>query len=413
MVVLIHEKLRIFSYNPFKKVVRELLHLDKQNSFPHYMNNLEGFNLRVSVFEQWPRIVKTREGWNGEDVTLFHILAKILNATITIVQTPKEEGYVGGYNSLLNNQSDFCFVKFFLIQEFDEVEFTTALELNSVDLFVPSPRPIPTYLTIFMVFTGGQWIVIGVLLVLFTAAFKWFGRYSRSIKKLQLGEVLMMMFLITLNLSVNNLGKIPKMLRLLLYPYIIISLIMSVAFQSHLLTRLQFMFFYDGIKDLKDLAMSGFPIYTYVPLPFSPDVLSNRVTSLNSLDYPKLTDNGRKLVAFGLPFSKRRLPPKVPGKRPFRLYTIDQALAYGYGVYMFRKHSPFVTKISAVIASIKQYALTSSRVVDNTRIADDNSLDDFEKVYLTLWEMISVFYIYGFGMILAILIFFVELYWKY
>ncbi|XP_044757856.1 uncharacterized protein LOC123316011 [Coccinella septempunctata] len=415
MVILIQEELRMFNYNPFKKKVNELFMVNNEIAFPHYLNNMEQFNLRVSMFIQWPRVSKTRKRWNGEDVTLLMIIGKILNANITIVQTPTAEGYGGAYKSIMANESDFCFVKFFQVDEFEDVEFTSPLELNSVELFVPYPKPIPTYLTIFMVFTLDQWAIIGLLLILAIAFFKSFSRYLKNTRRWKLGEVVMMMILIALNLSVKNLEKTAKLLRMVLYPFIILSLIFSVAFQSNLLTRLQFLFFYDGIKNLKDLALSGFPIYTYVHLPYpTAEVIRNQVISLPSLDYPELTQNGRKLAAFGLPFSRKRMPPRKPGVRPIRYYSLDQVLARGYGVYMFRKHSPFVSKFSRVMASIKQYALTNSRVIDKTvAIVDDYTMDDFQKEYLTLFELASVFYILILGLVLGLFVFFIEIFFKY
>ncbi|XP_045465420.1 uncharacterized protein LOC123674560 [Harmonia axyridis] len=410
MVILLDDTPKMFSYNPFKKKIRELFN---DELFPHYLNNMEEFNLRVSMFEQWPRVSKKSGQWRGEDVTLLQILGKLLNANITIVETPAKDGYEGAYESIMNNESDFCFVKFFQVDEFDDIEFSAPLELNSIELMVPNPKPIPTYLTIFMVFSVGSWAFIAVMFILVIVCFKVFSMCLNTPKKWKLGDIIMMMILIALNWSVKNLEKVQKLLRIVLFPYIIISLIVSVAFQSHLLTRLQFMFYYDEIRNLKDVALSGFPIYTFVHLPYPPpEIIKDQVIALSHLNYSRLTE-GRKLVVLGLPFLQRKSPPRKPGTpNRFKFYPIDQVLARGYGVYMFRKHSPFVSKISRVMSSIKQYALTESKVVDkSSRIVEDIKMEDFDKDYLTLFEMASVFCILIFGLALSILIFLAELYY--
>ncbi|KAL3277034.1 hypothetical protein HHI36_012396 [Cryptolaemus montrouzieri] len=416
LVILVYDhNLHMFSYNPFKNKINVILDNKQQELFPNYLNNLEGYNLKAAIFPQWPGMTVRNKKWDGPDFNLLKVLSRLLNANITIVRTPTLHGYKAAYESIKRNESDFCIIKYFQASEFPDMEFTAPLELNSVDLYVPNPRKIPTYMAVFMVFEVFKWIVIGGLFLLMVITFKCLGSHIPEHNTWSLCDIILVILSITLNFAVGKLVKFHRVLKILVFPYVLSSLILNVDFQAHLLTRLQFMYYYDGIETIYELARSNLPVYTFVNITEAvPKEMKEQYFIIPSINYREVTQMSTKETAFALPFFRRNLLTKTYGRRTLDYYSLREPLVRGYGVYMFRKNSPYVDKFNQVMTRMKQYALTKSTVSVGSDEPNELQEDsNAERNCLTIGELESVFLILVAGLILSTVIFSFELYFKH
>ncbi|KAK9875135.1 hypothetical protein WA026_005928 [Henosepilachna vigintioctopunctata] len=414
LVAFFDGNIKSFSYNPFRNEIREVLTHGEKPEFPNYLTNLEGYTLKVAMFMQWPRVQRRKGKLIGPDVMLLENLARLLNASLSIVETSKSDSYSGAYRSVLSSQSDLCFVKYFFVYgEFPNAEYTDPYELNYVDVYVPNARPLPTYLTVFMVFNSLKWITIGLTFLTVLVSFKILSTKSDRNKIWSYCDIFMIMLCLTLGIPLKRLDKYPRVLKILLLPYIVMIFIFVVDFRSHLLNRFQFTSYQKGITTLQELAESGIPLYTFVNKTTSiPKELKEQYHIYPNLEFVSSRKTNGTRFAFALPFLWRRNIPMKPGTRPLEYHSIHETLMKGFGIYMFRKNSPYVEKFNQLMVNIRQFGLSSSKAiigVSDPHFNNKNSTND-EHRKLTMSEVLSVFFILTIGLLLSTITFIFEVY---
>jgi hypothetical protein len=112
VVVLVSRGLQVFSYNPFRD--GELLNVsDHRYLFPDKLSNLHGYQLRVSLFNDFPLTVKEDGRWRGGDYVRLRMVASMMNASFRIIEPPEQTYYTGAYQDAMSDVTDFCFISHF------------------------------------------------------------------------------------------------------------------------------------------------------------------------------------------------------------------------------------------------------------------------------------------------------------
>jgi hypothetical protein len=75
--------------------------------FPDKLKNLNGYQLRVSFFDDFPLTQKKNGEWTGRDYTLVKTVTSMMNATFRLVEPPPTTNYMGG----LQRHATHCLVR--------------------------------------------------------------------------------------------------------------------------------------------------------------------------------------------------------------------------------------------------------------------------------------------------------------
>jgi hypothetical protein len=136
VVIFVQNTLQVFSYDPFKK---EMINMTSTpHHFPDKLKNLNGYQLRVSFFNDFPLTQKTNGEWTGRDYTLLKTVTSMVNATFTIVEPPPGTNYNGAYEDMQSDKADFCFISHFYKEKIDkELECSYPHEKNGISLLMP------------------------------------------------------------------------------------------------------------------------------------------------------------------------------------------------------------------------------------------------------------------------------------
>lgn len=151
------QKLNVFAYNEFLKINQLLNYtkrIGKPSLFPNKLVDMNGYTLKIGMFEDPPRLKKTSFGqWKGRDYDLLKIVMFIMNATLKIVETPRSESLYGVYNLTASCTIDFSFVKYYYIGDmFNDVDFSYPSRLDNLVVVAPRAKLIPQSAYLYLVF---------------------------------------------------------------------------------------------------------------------------------------------------------------------------------------------------------------------------------------------------------------------
>ncbi|KAL3277555.1 hypothetical protein HHI36_012899 [Cryptolaemus montrouzieri] len=97
------------------------------------------FQLRVSLFEEWPilrkkrGIIPSRRKWVGRDYELLDIIVRIMNATFKVLEPPAETRYIGALKDIREKRVDFCFVRRFRMEDIDGIHLLSTGDLSTLN----------------------------------------------------------------------------------------------------------------------------------------------------------------------------------------------------------------------------------------------------------------------------------------
>ncbi|XP_071868721.1 uncharacterized protein [Bombus fervidus] len=122
--------------------------------------------LKISIFET--STISFQNGqFSGLDFKYLEEVCKMMNVTFVLIRSKDRFGweengaFFGTIGHLVYRFADVSFNHFFIKDYFTrELEFTTPITSDKLCVLVPKAPPVPDYLVIVKIFTGGAWLLV-------------------------------------------------------------------------------------------------------------------------------------------------------------------------------------------------------------------------------------------------------------
>lgn len=297
-----------------------------------------------------------RPKWIGRDHVFLEIIARILNATFTIIEPEEGSRYEGAYSDMINGRTHFCFVRTFRAEANKNISlsYTQADELATLDVLVPKPKLMDKYKVFFKIFKIRVWI--GLSLSLIGVASCTYCVIKKDFYKIALDTWGVML---QCSVKVKQYFRI----RSALTAWIWATLILYVYFQAILMELMQFPLYDVKFRNLDDVTNSDLSIFTSYnvsTLLLGYDRVANaRFKRIKHMDIKRNIDGGVSGI-YAMAFAQIRgkaNPDLFLGTSNFDI--LSTPLLYGAGVYAFPRRSPYRNVISKKIIFLKETGLTT------------------------------------------------------
>lgn len=446
-IVLCSKKSRIFIFDPFyyenntwgivKKFKLTTIAEDPNKPF-EFMNNFNGYPLKVSLFERKPTVLseipralrdsriysylKSYGGYGGVDGCVLASLASSLNFSIKIKKISN-----GQYGSVYHKKAtgslgDVVYKRvdisangrFMVPYGIDDFEFTTPVSNDILCPVVPKSERISKWKMLFHGFYLETWMtILGIVFLCIVAWYFFKCKNSRRINEFQIA------FFEIYGLLLNVPIRLPLKLsqRIFIASFLAFNVIITSIFQGTLVQSFTTVSYYADINTLIQLEKSNLHIATSLPV-FKNDQsetmkkLHKRVIDLNvsSLEQAAFSRNvaamERKQDAdfiIHTKFTKNGTP----------LLHVMSECPYSYFIaYIVPKGSPFLPKFNKVILDFFESGLLTKWYKDFVDAIILESLftkqDNHPKPF-ALEDIQTAFYLLILGYIIAILIFLGEI----
>ncbi|KAJ3635898.1 hypothetical protein MTP99_008768 [Tenebrio molitor] len=405
VVIFVQNTLQVFSYDPFKK---EMINMTSTpHHFPDKLKNLNGYQLRVSFFNDFPLTQKTNGEWTGRDYTLLKTVTSMMNATFRLVEPPPTTNYMGAYKDMQSGKSDFCFISHFYKEKIDkELECSYPHEKNGISLLMPVMH---RKKTLFLVFQPFTWLLLvtGKIIISLTILL------TDKNQQKSLSESVLYVFSCFLGYAFPRFHSKRFIIKFQIIIFVVGSIILRTAFQCFLISCFIKSSPVHQINTITQLQNSDVKIYmSQLLAPFVPEYYDLRkrfiyVTREERMVmlHDKLNTSG----AYGMIWTHTNEYVKIlnKGQRNILFYGMKEVLVPQYNSYIFKKHSPFLGKFSECLLRERQYMLAKSSDF-GTRFKK-SSLEEDEEVVLKLQHLQHIFLVLVFGLAASILMFVVEL----
>jgi hypothetical protein len=405
VVIFVQNTLQVFSYNPFKK---EIINLTRTpHYFPDKLKNFNGYQLKVSFFNDFPLTQKDNGDWSGRDYILLKAVTSMLNATFTIVEPPPTTNYMGAYKDMQSGKSDFCFIsRFYGHDNGLEVEFNYPHEKNGISLLMPVMH---RKKTLFLVFHPFTWLLLvtGKIIISLTILF------TDKSQRRSLSESVLYVFSCFLGYPYPRFHSKSLIIKFQIITFIVGSIILRTAFQCFLISYFIKSSPAHQINTIIQLQNSDVKIYMsqlLAPLiPKDYDLHKRFVYVTREERMVMLHENLNTSGAYGMTWTYANKYVKIlnKGKRNILFCGMKEVLVPQYNSYIFKKHSPYLDKFSECLLRERQFMLAKSSDF-GTRFKK-SSLEEDEEVVLKLQHLQHIFFVLAIGLAASLLVFVVEL----
>ncbi|XP_057661213.1 uncharacterized protein LOC130896866 [Diorhabda carinulata] len=414
IVVFVHNKLQVYTYNPFKdnSIVR-IKHFGErcQKLFEDKTKNMYGYPIRVLFFKRPPYAYLNKYNvWAGEDVAILNLISKQQNSTTTILNTDGTltESDVGKY--LYYNKIDLFMVRVFECFYWENSSSSYPYGIEDEVVLVPKPKGRPLYQQFFKIFSK-EVIIIDILLMLIVSLLT-YARQTRQ-NRMDIVKYILNGSLILVNAPIPGFNKINDKIKYLIILWIFGVVVINTQFNCSLTSMLVMNRTEGTIKTLEELRESNFKISIndyflkngYVPdsLGLKDKLLPVIQTEIEIFDSSRYDD-----LAFVI---RRDIAEYFINNYKFnkgdtRYDILKESLIPGYNVYVFQKNSPYISKFNKYLLRLKQFGFNFKDKKFKIKVTPDKTR------ILTFSHLIGVLMIYTFGMCVASLVFLGELLWK-
>ncbi|KAL3277556.1 hypothetical protein HHI36_012900 [Cryptolaemus montrouzieri] len=374
MFVYFTNKLNAVSFNPFTKILTDLLDLEGEKLFPNYLKNMNRFPFRVSMFQEWPILKKkketitSRKKWIGRDFVLLEMIARIMNATLKILEPPAETRYIGALEDIRKKKVDFCFVRSFRVMDLDGIFLMTTGDLSTLNVIVPQPHRINQNEVFFLIYQYDVWICLIIFTFISIMSSRVFVIISKQNPKWNLQEITFKVWGMLMNIPIKNFTNYNLVLRTSSIFWVWACLILSVSFQCRLIDLMTYPQYERGLRTLKDLENSDLLLYSshnFTNFFGNSAILKHKLRVMNHTSMKDFFRINNSNQAFAIPFVviRGKLNPDLFSATQTANYVIlPEPLAYSFAVYMFPENSPYLTEFLFNIMLVKQHGFIDKLV---------------------------------------------------
>lgn len=416
VLIFVHKHLEIFSYNPFSdKKILNLTETPYEDFFPDKVNNLNGHNLRVSIFDYPPTTEKFKNEWYGKDFQHLKMVTSMINATFTLFELVGNDTYhfERAYRDVIHNRTDFCFVSHFQeINRFKNVEYTYPHQNDALVLLLPITQDIKKKRNLLSIFTTTTWILIIILIITLSLSLRIANKKLKT--QTSFWPELMHVWAAFLGSSLVNFRRKKPIVQCQLVLFIFICSVFRTAFHSFLISSYISPSYVDKITNISDIKDTDLIIYTgrtFVKMVPKSTGLRERLVFITKKErYKKLYEFDPKAAylmkaayAEAIMNQMKNFKAKVP------YYILEEPLVPGFDNYIFQKHSPYVHKINECLTKETQYGLWFNFVPSYAYDYYQSNSTSEDNISLNLQHVQLVFCLLGVGLLISLLVFLLEL----
>lgn len=421
VLVYYHHVLNVVGYNHFTDTLLNFTkNYDAVDIFPNKLNNLYGYELKVSICNDYPRNVYENNSVKGSDLNLLKHITNHINATVKYIV---HEDFTGIVDDMRNFKADFSFISYFASHKIHGVRFTQPQYMDNVIILVPDKGPIPLYLNILIVFDVRYLpaLIIPSFSVLITLyLIRKFVLKENSFVKTYLDVISLQV-----NNPLNDFAKNILPIKLILISWIIHCLIINAIYESALITAYVTPKKHTNIDSLEELKESKLKIYIagdYGTLVSNDNIVKDQLIYDSMRNVTKNLIINKVNYGYALPasYASEALHMAMENaklKKTLRdfirnptFWLLKDILVPLHKVYLFPTRSIYLEKINKLISMDREHSLTKvinserHKVRHRGRYYLNNQL-----TVLTLWHMQVSFYMLISGLISATIIFILEM----
>lgn len=360
-----------------------------------------------------------------ENVLIGNLLRKI-NATVKIIPLNGKRfnnrfpngTFIGPVSYIHSGQCDMVYghlwTNFFYLDEFD-ITYPYFYDQNT--WFVPRALPGAQWQSLFLIFEGELWLTLSLML-LFNILVWWsFGRYIREMTE---WRDLSWCTVYSYSSLVMVSFRLPKnvILRLVVICWVITCWLVASAYQSKLLSILTKPVYEKQITTLEELVASDYKIVHFGSLYTIPESLISEtekqvvkkgvfVTLKEHMSMTKnISNTGFTAHSLRIRYNARKYHT-YPDGTP-KLYELDKAISFGAIAMFASKGYPFMQRFDELVLWIWQSGLTGKWIKDTDQ-SYKNIKPSTTIRKLNLNHFMGAYYLLIFGLLLAMLVFIIEL----
>lgn len=408
VVVLVFKQLQIFSYNGFKK--DEVVNLTKQqNLFQDKLSNLYDFQLRVSLFNNFPINMKENGKWVGPDIVRLKLVTSMINATYKIIEPPEHTFFTGAYEDAMHDVTDFCFISHYYMNNlYQDAEYTYPHETNQLSVVIPIQDEKFGFGVLLNTFNLCIWILFFTTIVTISLV--------TNLAKLPKNQTFLVIFLKCINSFLGNTFTNFKNqefgIKIQLIIFFFSCIIFRTAFQSSLVSsfvRSKSHTQIDTISELRESKLkilSSISLANIVPEEYGLcDKISiisppERLKRLYNLDTKTAYITVTTFANIFIETLKSQY-----AKPPF--YVMKEKLVPSINTYILQRHTPYMEKLSQCLLRQVQYGLSKKNKYQGKHIKGNLTESD-SQIVLGIQHLQSVFHLYLFGLLFSVLVFVIE-----
>lgn len=353
----------VFTYNPFVGVNGSMEELESEELFPDKLADFHNHSIPISVFDQFPTTIMTRDYKHlktGPDSELLFVISRKMNFSIDLKTAETESN---SYETTLKNNETTGVVGD-IINGRSEVVWNRQYVENSPKNFVAFTYPYHTTKTCIMVRKANQIpamvrVVLPFPLAIWYAIFSVLGvlaLFMRLAKERNIFHRVIRLLLF------QNIGTIPKknVNRVYSISWIFWSVLMAVVYQANLVKDLMMPKYYRDIDTLDELYDTGSTLHVgYNIFPLVNNSESDNIRRF--VDRTKVELNfdhcinrviNREPVACTV---QELLADYLPTKREYRgqtgpkLYKMKEHLTNNWEAFFVKRGSPYLEKFNDII----------------------------------------------------------------
>lgn len=416
--VLIYETphLNVIGYNPFNKTILNFTHIDFPNDiFPNKFDNLYGYEIKVAIYNDFPRNIYKDGQFRGLDGNLLNLILTFLNATA------KYYYFETAFESIIclgRKDADLLFISVSALSNHDGLQFSQSMGMEDLVVIVPRQKEHISISQLFHLFHDKLTWIIYILfwtgVIIITHSIRKIEKSSRTTVVKTFMDILAIGMALPIP-DYNSNGTATKILFLFLF---FCTLIFQSLFNGTLLGLFINLHTYNNIKTLQELEDTHMPIfidtvYLNSAATFNP-VITNfqNATQINMLKEVITLKEDR---AYALTESyyvhtfagsyEKSLKMERQLKKTYNI--LKEHVIPSVRVYLFNFKTPYIDVVNKIIR-IDQECMLSNHV--NSHIYNSKSHVKSSPV-LHLQHFAIVFHLLLTGSLLGIIIFITEILW--
>lgn len=415
LIVFYYKKVEALEYNPFFKRFRRVDPLKDKKIFSNKLQNMNGYPLRVSMFNDPPRILNIDGVLYGTEARQLYEFARYLNASLIIRLAEGNDTdtyFKFYYDDAIQHRSDFGMVTCFAFEANTALKYSYPRRMDDVVAVVPIPKRLPQYQYIFLVFNVRLWIGIliagaGVSLLKFL-----FDRFCYKRVTSDLFNSFLEGFSVIVCQPVDSLVKGNSAVMTLFIWWCYAAMVLNVAFQCSLTSIIITPKYEKDIRTIQDLKERSCDMYInkwHRGNAGQDRALNACMTTETEANIIEKMMNGNTDHAFAtqLSVAETIVSQKIYNNLPI-YHIVEEHLVPGYGVYLFPTRTPYNEAENRFLLWDEQFGITRFNSTRFSGVFSTQQHSAAENVALSLDHLQTPFFILIIGSIVSIVAFVLE-----
>lgn len=411
LLVTVEKSIQVTTFNPFFNetiVFHKKKHLRNCEILPDKLNDLNGYEIRVSLFEDPPRVIVCNGKFEGEDIRFMYLAFKKINASAQIIIPDQNEGsYFSGANiGIVARQIDISFMKHFTTRIIGRnVSYSYPHGMDDFVVVVLRASQNENFFGVHEIFDYYTWVC--VVISIFTVTF-----YRKVIVKrdANIFSSFMHVWSIFTGVTLDSTLKTQKKVKIVFLVWTVGCLVLNIIFSSLLASKIIKPRSGNNIDTIEELQKLNPKIYMSkkffgnIPKEYG---ISNNLISASHLTRHEALNNIDENTAVVIATTVLEL---IVDRS--HLHVLREHLLPGFTMYRFQSKSPFKEKINEILFKTIEHGLI--RFNRNFTVRHDHHQhSNKQQLVLKFKHLKNIFLIFAFGQSIAVIVFLLEIIAKF